>query len=97
MKHTRTIVSTSNTLHIYIYTGTGTGRAGSEQLSMMCWNVCGWLRKNGGQYEQLNDEYDMRSAVIGFYSPDVVAVVESWLKGEDEAVVEGYKWFGNNR
>ena len=39
----------------------------------------------------------MRSAVIGFYSPDVVAVVKSWLKGEDEAMVEGYKWFGNNR
>ena len=73
------------------------GEAGSEQLSMMCWNVCGWLRKNGGQHELLNDEYDMRSAVIGFYSPDVVAVGVSWLKGEDEAVVEGYKWFGNNR
>ena len=71
--------------------------AGSEQLSMMCWNVCGWLRKIGGQQEQLNDEYDMRSAVIGFYGPDVVAVVESWLKGEDKLVVEGYKWFGNNR
>ena len=72
-------------------------KAGNEQLSMMCWNVCGWLRKNGGQYEQLYEEYDMRSAVIGFYSPDVVAVVESWLKGEDELVVEGYKWLGNNR
>ena len=23
------------------------GEAESEQLSMMCWNVCGWLRKNG--------------------------------------------------
>ena len=70
------------------------GEAGSEQLSMMCWNVCGWLRKNGGQHELLNDEYDMRSAVIGFYSPDVVAVVESWLKGEDEAVVEGISGLG---
>ena len=50
---------------------------GSEQLSMMSWNVCGWLRKNGEQQEQLNDEYDVRSAVIGFYGPDVVAVVES--------------------
>ena len=31
-------------------------KAGNEQLSMMCWNVCGWLRKNGGQYEQLYEE-----------------------------------------
>ena len=71
--------------------------AASDELSIMCWNVCGWLRKIGGQQEQLNDKYDMRSAVIGFYGQDVVAVVESSLKGEDELVVEGYKWFGNNR
>ena len=57
-----------------------------------------WLvEKEWGQHEQLNDEYDMRLAVIGFYSPDVVCVVESWLKREDEAVVEGYKWFWNDR
>ena len=30
--------------------------------------------------------------ILGYY----VIIVESWLKGEDEAVVEGYKWFGNN-
>ena len=50
-----------------------------------------------GEQEQLNDKFDLRLAVIGFYGPDVVAVFESWLKGEDELVVDGYKRFGNNR
>ena len=27
----------------------------------------------------------------------VVALVETWLKGEEEIVVEGYVWFGRNR
>ena len=40
------------------------GEAGSRQLSMMCWSLCGWLRNNRAQHKQLNDEYDMRSAVF---------------------------------
>ena len=28
--------------------------------------------------------------MIEFYKPDVVAVVESWLTGEDEVVMDGY-------
>ena len=39
----------------------------------------------------------MRSKVIEFYKPDVVAVVESWLTGEDEVVMEGYRWIGHSR
>ena len=26
-----------------------------------------------------------------------MAVVESWLKGEDEVVMEGYRWIGHSR
>ena len=32
-----------------------------------------------------------------FYNPDAVAVVESWLKGVDEVVMEGYRWIGHSR
>ena len=39
----------------------------------------------------------MRSKVIEFYKPDVVAVVESWLTGEDEVVMDGYRWIRHNR
>ena len=27
----------------------------------------------------------------------MVTLVKTWLKGDEEVVVEGYKWFGNNR
>ena len=39
----------------------------------------------------------MRPKVSEFYNPDVVAVVEAWLKGEDEVVMEGYRWIGHSR
>ena len=35
--------------------------------------------------------------MIEFYKPDVVAVVESWLTGEDEVVMDGYRWIRQNR
>ena len=39
----------------------------------------------------------MRPKVNEFYNPDAVAVVESWLKGEDEVVMELYRWISHNR
>ena len=68
-----------------------------EKLSMMCWNVCGWSRNGGVCGNGVKDVHDMRAEVIGFYRPDVVALVETWLKGEDEISFEGYKRFGNNK
>ena len=41
--------------------------------------------------------HDARAEVINFYRPDVIALVETWLKGEEEIVVEGYRWFVCNR
>ena len=43
------------------------------------------------------DRCDIRTEVIAFYEPDVLAVVETWLKEEDAILVGGYKWIGNNR
>ena len=62
----------------------------------MCWNVCGWC-KGGRQIDQTKEDLDIRAEVIDLYRPDIVALVETWLKGHEEVVVEGYKWFGNNR
>ena len=35
--------------------------------------------------------------MIDFYRSVVMALVETWFKGEEEIVVEGYRWFGRNR
>ena len=34
---------------------------------------------------------DMRIEVIDICKPDVVALVETWLKGEEEITMEGYR------
>ena len=57
----------------------------------------GWIRSG----ENLNmvcwNVCDMRAEVIDYYRPDVIALVETWLKGKEEIMVEGYRWFGCNR
>ena len=72
------------------------GRKSQGKLSTMCWNVCGWC-KGGRQIDQMKEDLDIRAEVIDFYGPDIVALVETWLKGDEEVVADGYKWFGNNR
>ena len=72
------------------------GRKSEGKLSMMCWNVCGWC-KDGRQIDQMREELDIRVEVIDSYRPDIVTLVEPWLKGDEEVVVERYKWSGNNR
>ena len=66
------------------------------KLSMICLNVCGWF-KDGNEMVQMRERHDMRAEVIDFYRPSVMALVEAWLKREEEIVVEGYRWFGRNR
>ena len=62
---------------------------------MMCWNVCVWC-KGGRQIDQMREDLDIKAEVIDFYRPDIAALVEIWLKGDEEVIVEGYKWFGNS-
>ena len=45
----------------------------------------------------MEDVLDMRSKVVALYRPDVIAVVETWLKGEEVIEVDGYRWVGQNR
>ena len=41
---------------------------------------------------------DMRAKVVDLYRPDVIiAVVETWLKGEEVIEGDGYRWVGWNR
>ena len=39
----------------------------------------------------------MRAKVINFYKPDVVCLVETWLKRDEVAGFYGYHWFGHIR
>ena len=39
----------------------------------------------------------MRSNVLRHYQPDIVCLVETWLRGDETAVFDGYQWFGHNR
>ena len=40
--------------------------------------------------------HDMKAEVLGFYRPDVMALVETWLKGDEVIDIERYLWFGRN-
>ena len=73
------------------------GRGVEGMLSMMCWNVCGWSRRDGGEMSMMRVMNDMRAKVLDYCKPDVLALVETWLKDREEIVVDGYKWFGCNR
>ena len=43
----------------------GVGRRG--KLSMMCWNVGGWSKKDGGDWNKMKEALDMRARVVDFY------------------------------
>ena len=73
----------------------GVGRGG--KLSMMCWNVGGWGKKDGSDWNRMEDVLDMRAKVVDLYRPDIIAVVETWLRGEEVIEVDGYRWVGRNR
>ena len=67
------------------------------KLSMMCWNVGGWGKKDGSDWNRMEDVLDMRAKVVDLYRPDIIAVVETWLRGEEVIEVDGYRWVGRNR
>ena len=39
----------------------------------------------------------MRAKMVDLYMPNVRAVVETWLRGEEVIEVDGYRWIGRNR
>ena len=47
---------------------------------------------NGGQLERKVQELDMRAQVISYYRLDVLALAETWLKGDEVINVQGYKF-----
>ena len=64
---------------------------------MMCWNVGGWGKKDGSDWNRMEDVLDMRAKVVDLYRADVIAVVETWMRGEEVIEVDGYRWVGRNR
>ena len=65
----------------------------TDNLSMLCWNVAGWAR---GLERCVNDN-DIRAKIIKCYQPDIMGIVETWLKDDEVAYVDVYKWLGHNR
>ena len=59
-------------------------------LRVMCWNVCGWSNLDAGELGRGVDHTDIRSLILNHYKPDVIGVVESWLRGDEEVFFEGY-------
>ena len=47
----------------------------------MC--VCGWC-KDVQKIDQMREDLDITAEVIDFYRPDIVVLVETWLKGDEE-------------
>ena len=72
------------------------GNGSETKLSIICWNVCGWGKNRCG-VQQMMKFHDMKAEVLGFYRPDVMALVETWLKGDEVIDIERYLWFGRNR
>ena len=67
------------------------------ELKMMCWNVAGWSRGDGIGGDGVVESRDIRAKVITFFQPDIVCLVETWLKGDVGVVFDDYEWFGHNR
>ena len=63
------------------------------KLKVCFWNVCGWSGGGGGQMERRVQEHDMRAEMIGYYKPDVSALAETQLKGDEVINLQGYKLF----
>ena len=47
--------------------------------------------------ERRVQEHDMKAEVIGYYKPDVLALAETWPKGDEVINEQDYKCFGHNR
>ena len=50
----------------------------------------------GNGMVRMKERHAMRVEVMDFYRPSVMALLETWLKREEEIVVDGYRWFGRN-
>ena len=77
--------------------GEGGSLDGGGKFKMMCWNVAGWSRGDGGGDDRGVENRDIRAKVINFFQPDVVCLTETWLKGNEGVVFDEYEWFGHNR
>ena len=49
------------------------------------------------EIERTVQELDMWVQVINYNRPDILALAETWLKGDEVINIQGYKFFGHNR
>ena len=67
------------------------------KMRMMCWNVSGRSRNDGTNGDESVEDRDIRAKIINSGQPDIVCLTETWLRGDEDVVFNGYEWFGHNR
>ena len=62
-----------------------------EGVRLGVWNVRGWTKNK-------NDEnYQFREHILRNTNIEILALIETFLKGEEKLCVDGYRFLGNNR
>ena len=67
------------------------------KLKTICWNVAGWSKGDGSGGGRVVESRDIRAKVINFFQPDILCMTETWLRGDEVVMFDGYEWFGHNR
>ena len=65
--------------------GLGADRGDDEdvKLKTICWNVAGWSRGDGSGGGRVVESWDIRAKVINFFQPDILCMIETWLRGDE--------------
>ena len=55
----------------------------TSKLNFICWNVQGWTNSNKGKIGRSVRPNDIRAKVIAVLQPDILAITETWLQGNE--------------
>ena len=67
-------------------------KSSANSLSMMCWKVAGWSKGEVFSSVKSVDRNNFRAKAIDYYNPDIVCLVETWLKENKEVEFDGFRW-----
>ena len=69
----------------------------TSKLNFLSWNVQGWTNSDKGEIGRSVRPNDIKAKVIAVLQPDILAITETWLQGNESVKVDNYRWIGNNR
>ena len=69
----------------------------TNKLNFLCWNMQGWTNSDKGEIGRSVRPNDIRAKVIAVLQPDILAITETWLQGNESVKVDNYRWIGNNQ